>query len=63
MTLTSAEKDQLLFHALLVAGSSEDDLLVAAKKPAKSKRGAESQLETVLSNELLRAKPVVAEPL
>ena len=46
--------------ALLVAGLPENDFLDAAKKPANSRQGAESQLETAPSIEMLRAKPVAA---
>jgi hypothetical protein len=51
--------------ALLVAGPPENNFSVAAKKPANSRQGAESQPETALSNEiLLRTNPVApAEPL
>jgi hypothetical protein len=49
--------------ALLVARPPENDFIVAAKKPANSRQGTESQLETAPSNKILRASPVVAEPL
>jgi hypothetical protein len=51
-----------LSHAvLLVAGSPEDNFVVAAKKLANSRQGA-SQLERVPSNGIPRAKPVTIEP-
>jgi hypothetical protein len=50
-------------RTLLHAGPTESGFLVAAKKPANSREGAESQLETAPSNEMLRTNPVVAEPL
>jgi hypothetical protein len=50
-------------HALFVAGPPENDFLGPAKKPAKSRRGAESQLEKAPSIEMFRAKPVAVEPL
>jgi hypothetical protein len=48
---------------LLVASPPENGLLVAAKKPANSRQGTESQLETAPSNEMFRVNPVEAEPL
>jgi hypothetical protein len=54
----------LFSHALLDAGPPKNDCLVAANKPANSRQGAESQLETAPSNEMLvREKPVAVEPL
>jgi hypothetical protein len=52
-------------HARLVAGPPENNFSVAAKKLARSRQVAESQLETALSNKmLLRTNPVApAEPL
>jgi hypothetical protein len=50
-------------HAILVSGPPENDFLGPAKKPAKSRRGANAQLETAPSNEMLRVNPAVAEPL
>jgi hypothetical protein len=52
-------------HARWVAGPPENNFSVAAKKPASSRQGAESPLETALSNKmLLRTNPVApAEPL
>jgi hypothetical protein len=53
-----------LSHAvLLVAEPPENDRLVAAKKPANSRQGAEIQLETAQSNEMLKTNPVAVEPL
>jgi hypothetical protein len=48
---------------LLVADPLENDRLVAAKKPTNTRQGAEIQLETAQSNEMLRTDPVAAEPL
>jgi hypothetical protein len=50
-------------HALLIAGSPDNDLLVAAKRLVNLRQGAESQQETAQSNEVRRAKPVAAKPL
>jgi hypothetical protein len=50
-------------HALLAAGSPENDFLVAAKMPANSWQDTQSQLETEKCHEMLRANPVAAEPL
>jgi hypothetical protein len=50
-------------HALLAAGSPENDFLVAAKMPANSRQDTQSQLETAPCHEMLRANPVAAEPL
>jgi hypothetical protein len=47
----------------LVAGPSENDFLSPAKKPANSRQGANAQLETAPSIEILRAKPVAVAPL
>jgi hypothetical protein len=52
-----------LSHALLAEGLSENGCLVAAKTSAKSWQGAESNLETAPSNEILTANTVAAEPL
>jgi transposase-like protein len=53
------------FRTRLVASPPENNFSVATKKPANSRQGAESQLETALSPEmLLRTNPVApAEPL
>jgi hypothetical protein len=52
-----------LSHAvLLVAAPRENDCLVAARRPANPRQGAEIQLETAQSNEMLRTDPVAAEP-
>jgi hypothetical protein len=50
-------------HALLIAGALDNDLFDAAKRPANSRQGAESQQETAQSNEVRRANPAAAEPL
>jgi hypothetical protein len=50
-------------HGIVVAGPSENSFLVAAKKPADSRQGANVQMETASSNEILLANAMTAEPL
>jgi hypothetical protein len=57
-----ADQNSLSHADVLVAGPPENDCLVAAQKPANSRQGAESQLETAVSNENLRVNQVAAEP-
>jgi hypothetical protein len=50
-------------HALLAKGPTENEFLVATKKPANSRQRAEYQVETAPCNdESLGANPVAAEP-
>jgi hypothetical protein len=59
-----ARNSNSLSHAtILVAGLPENDCFVAAKKPADSRQGAETQLETTALNEMLGPDPVAFEPL
>jgi hypothetical protein len=47
----------------MASGSPESYFLVAENKPANSRQGAEYQLETASSDEILKANSVAAEPL
>jgi hypothetical protein len=57
----NTRKDALV-QAKLPGPAHQPDFLVATKKPANSRQGAESQPETAPSNEILRVNPVAAEP-
>jgi hypothetical protein len=55
VTSKATENYQLIFSAILIAGSLENVFLIDAKKPANSREGAPTQL--------LCANPVAPEPL
>jgi hypothetical protein len=50
-------------HALLGGGPQDNDISVAAKKPAKLRQGAETQQKTATSNETLPTNPAATKPL